>query len=171
MSFLPTVPYANVADDVAALVGNSAPTTVAAEALRVKSYINMALRRAYAASPWWERYLIAAREVYLQDGVILRESPGLPDAMVVVGAGTEAADGVHLRDGNNLGFPKYNKPGTTGTSDAIARGPVAWFITRSSTSLYSSSEDTATPDLVTAWSVDAGSAPAPTVRKANINDF
>ena len=91
------------------------------------------------------------------------------DIMVVEGAGTEAADGVYLRDGKNLlGFPKYKK---TGATDTIARGPAAWFITVSPTSLYSSSEDVATPDLVKKWTVFDGEPPAPTVRRGTRNDL
>jgi len=110
----------------------------------------------------------------------LNFSGGTPDAMVVDGAGDDAVEGMYLRDGENAEKPLYTLSDGTRISDSILYDnstSTIWAITSSTqgergSALYISVEDVATPDLATTWNVEAaGTAPAPTVRRATWADI
>ena len=86
----------------------------------------------------------------------------------VEGAGTSHANGHYLQSGISNGKPYYEK---TGNQDPYIAWEdqsdvFAWRIFDSIDNVdtwYFSTEDVATPDLVTSWQVDQGGSPAPTV--------
>lgn len=101
----------------------------------------------------------------------LNFSGGTPDAMVVEDAGTEAAEGIYLRDGELLVRPVYK----SATREIAWQGSgIGWRIRRIGflTGEYDGSdEDVLSPDLVEVWTIEAGTAPAPTVRRATWADI
>jgi hypothetical protein len=83
--------------------------------------------------------------------------------MVVSGAGTAAVNGVYLRDGELNGKPLFirqNAPDPEEMQYHVRWDAGNWIVGSES---YFSTQDVATPDLVTEWTVDGGEAPAPTV--------
>jgi hypothetical protein len=84
--------------------------------------------------------------------------------IIVSGAGTGHANGRYLQAGIENAKPYYEK---TGNQDPLILWVQdAWRIYDSidnEENWYFSTEDVATPDLVTSWDVDQGSSPAPTV--------
>lgn len=79
-----------------------------------------------------------------------------PDAMVVEGAGTTEVDGIYLRDGDQGGKPRYTQDGGTTNDDSIVGGTGGWVIFDDETSIYSTKETVAAPDLVETWTPDDG---------------
>lgn len=100
---------------------------------------------------------------------------GVPDAMVVEGAGTAAVNGLYLRDGNFNNFPKYALFESQSSSDVIQRVQfgATWVVGLAGgfNYKYKTSENTASPDLVENWEAADGDPPAPTVRRATAEDF
>lgn len=90
-----------------------------------------------------------------------------PDAMVVEGAGKAAANAIYPRDGNSGGKPRYTRTGGTTNHDSMLGGLSGWVIFNDESSLYSTAETVATPDLVETWTPDDGI----TVRRAVAADF
>ena len=113
---------------------------------------------------------VAIGKVMRGDKEIWSAEEPVPDAMVVEGAGTTAANGIYLRDGEENDNPKYNKNGyiITGQTEL---GETQWSIRFESSSLYSSDDTAPSPDLVQTWVEDDGEEPAPTVRRAIASDF
>ena len=101
------------------------------------------------------------------------------DQIQISGAGTGSggningfyykSDSISPSNGKNY----YILAGGAGNNDAIKWTGSAWEITRhSGSTAWNSSEDTATPDLVSSWTVQAGgTAPPPTVAKASMTPF
>jgi len=87
--------------------------------------------------------------------------------MIVSGAGSVDANGVYTPRGNYDGKPYYNLLGKPDNLEEwFIRWDDLWRIDGDPAGdgvLYSSMEDVATPDLVTAWDVTNGQPPAPTV--------
>ena len=114
--------------------------------------------------------------VFIKDGNDFIRPPyvleAFVDAMVVEGAGTAVANAIYLRAGDQNGKPKYVRVGSSGpTGGEIAGGTGSYYIADWSLGdLYVTLEDVASPDLVASWTVNAGTAPAPTVRRATLVD-
>ena len=93
--------------------------------------------------------------------------------MVVEGAGTAAANGVYLRDGDFNDSPLY----THSSEDyhMITDGFTLWYLQNSEGTgdqYYSGAINGLTPDLVEEWGLEpSGTAPAPTVRRVVASDF
>ncbi len=81
-------------------------------------------------------------------------------SMIVSGAGTSTANETYVENGTQNGKPYYEY-----FDQAIQWNGIAWQITGSSGTItwYESTEDVATPNLVSSWDIVDGSAPAPTV--------
>jgi hypothetical protein len=111
----------------------------------------------------------AANQTYIDVDGVLTAGNGYTltndvDAMAVEGAGTDDANQVYLYLEDFNSKPLYALGGAS-TSSIFwsenywnALGTIPLFH-------YRSTEDVATPDLVSAWTVFAGDAPAPTVRR------
>ena len=100
-------------------------------------------------------------------------APVVPEAIVVEGAGTVAANVIYFKDGDNAGKDSYSKVGSFTGVDSVtwSASPAEWHILVSSSVVYNSADDVATPDLATTWNIDTGDAPVPTVRVAIASDF
>jgi len=89
-------------------------------------------------------------------------SGGAYPNIVVSGAGTSDANGTYVYGGKTFGKPYYTKG-----SELISwfgMGYDVWGIFVDGLSVYESTDDVATPDLVTTWTaVNDGSLPVPTV--------
>lgn len=95
----------------------------------------------------------------------------LVDAVVVEGAGTDAANGLYIRDGINDGLPAYAKQG--GTSFDRLQFLGTWAIYYEEGSYYQGDEDERHPFPWEEpnWYTTDGVAPVPTVRQATIGDI
>ena len=82
--------------------------------------------------------------------------------VTVSGAGTSEANGTYVYAGDAYGKPYYSKG-----SDTITWFDAMGFKLWNLGGLYQSTDDVATPDLVTTWTVSAGSMPVPTVTSTN----
>lgn len=94
-----------------------------------------------------------------------------PDAMVVEGAGTAAANDVYLRNGDANDKPKYGEEILGIGFSGIDWSGSSWDIGTPLSQDYFSNEDVSTPDLVGTWELGSGDAPVPTVRRADWSDF
>lgn len=100
----------------------------------------------------------------------LHDAGSQPDAMVVEEAGTLAVRGIYPRDGENGGRAKYTLVGGAADADSIF-WTTFWSILNSNSSMYGSTDNVATPNLVTTWLKDSGVEPLPTVRYATWADI
>jgi hypothetical protein len=78
--------------------------------------------------------------------------------MIVSGAGSAEVNGVYVLDGENEGRPIYRKTGFL-----LRWEGYEWVIADLAEGWYRGTPDVATPDIVTTWDFDYGTAPAPTV--------
>ena len=80
---------------------------------RIRSNANFAAKRAYRRSQWWERYLVTAEPRTLSRN----EIQSTEDSFHVYGAGTDAVNGLYVRDGSGYSstpsYTKYDSDGTT----------------------------------------------------------
>jgi len=85
--------------------------------------------------------------------------------MIVSGAGSTAVNGIYAPDGTNDGKAKYRGIVKTDATIGWNDGLNQWLIEESDEfgTNYYSTNDVATPDLVTEWQIDNGDLPAPTV--------
>lgn len=93
--------------------------------------------------------------------VLPNEVDAVTGTMVVSGAGTSAANGTWTYAGELYGKPYY----ALGENMLFWYGAGGYWVLASS---YYSTDDVATPDLVTTWTVSAGSLPLPTVTSATV---
>lgn len=90
---------------------------------------------------------------------------GGAEAVQIIGAGTEAANGYYTKRGTFNGRPYYN---LIGTPNATAAYAVSWsgsdwkIFKDDGNNQYGSTDDVAYPWLVTTWSQNGGDTPVPT---------
>lgn len=90
-----------------------------------------------------------------------------PASMVVSGAGTAAANSTYTYTGQSTTKNYYNKSGSSATVNAISWDGSNWKIYDSGGGfLYYSTDNVATPNLVTTWILWTGANPLPTVTQA-----
>jgi len=158
---LSTQTYSDLFAEVEALCGKSFTDT---ETRRVNRLLNLAARRAYRESVWWERYLVVSQPRTVSRGEIETSE----DSFQVYGAGTSDVNGLYVRNGTFGGKPAYTKYKSDGstflynlyfalgnwyiTSDAIGAG--------SDNVFYQISSSDNTPPT-SGWTPDQGDSPAP----------
>lgn len=129
---------------------------------------------------------VATRGLYLPSGdsYVMGDYTLEPfvDAMVVEDSGDPWFEGIYYRNGENDGKPRYIHEddslsgfGYKALQWDTSFDDAAWYVAEFSLSPslnYISTEDVATPDLVENWTLGefAGTAPAPTVRRATLAD-
>jgi hypothetical protein len=87
--------------------------------------------------------------------------------IIVTGAGSTDFNGYYIEDGYSAGKPLYRY-----NSSYVIKWIVGeWKITNAILAVYSSTEDVATPDLVTTWAQVLGDLPVPTVTAYYTNLF
>ena len=90
---------------------------------------NLAAKRAYKESQWWERFLVASEPRTALRGRV----DATEDSFYVFGAGTEAANGLYVRNGvsitdGNPAYTMYDSDGTTALYDLFSSENTEWFI-------------------------------------------
>lgn len=122
---LSTQTYSDLFAEVEALCGKSFTDT---ETRRVNRLLNLAARRAYRESVWWERYLVVSQPRTVSRGEIEFSE----DSYQVYGAGTSEVNGLYVRNGTNDGVPAYTlyQDGVA-VSNIWRDGSVTWYITSS----------------------------------------
>jgi hypothetical protein len=127
--------YSDLFAEVEALCGKSFTDV---EARRVNRLLNLAARRAYRESVWWERYLVVSQPRTVSRGEIEFSE----DSYQVYGAGTSEVNGLYVRNGDQNGFPAYTKYDSSGDAE------------------YSVFVET--PLALNTWTIQAGSPSSPT---------
>ena len=97
---LTTQPYSDLLAEVEAICGQ---TFTGTETRRVGRLLNLAARRAYRESVWWERYLVVSQPRTVERGEIETSE----DSYQVYGAGTSEVNGLYVRNGDLNGYPVY----------------------------------------------------------------
>lgn len=138
---------------------------------RIRSNANFAAKRAYRRSQWWERYLVTAEPRTLSRN----EIQSTEDSFHVYGAGTDAVNGLYVRNGSVNGKAKYTKYDTDGTTvlyDIEWDNVTDWQILSAADAiLYDITDSSATPPT-SGWAANTGTAPAPLlVDVADIDTF
>ena len=138
---------------------------------RIRSNANFAAKRAYRRSQWWERYLVTAEPRTLSRN----EIQSTEDSFHVYGAGTDAVNGLYVRNGSVNGKAKYTKYDTDGTTvlyDIEWDNATDWQILSAADAiLYDITDSSATPPT-SGWAANTGAAPAPLlVDVADIDTF
>lgn len=138
---------------------------------RIRSNANFAAKRAYRRSQWWERYLVTAEPRTLSRN----EIQSTEDSFHVYGAGTDAVNGLYVRNGSVNGKAKYTKYDTDGTTvlyDIEWDNATDWQILSAADAiLYDITDSSATPPT-SGWAANTGTAPAPLlVDVADIDTF
>lgn len=97
------------------------------EETRFKSLVNLAARRIYNASVWWERFLVVSEPRSVSRGDIAFTE----DSFYVYGAGTADVNGLYLRNDSENGLPVYTKYSSDGTTPLynIWNDGVQWLLT------------------------------------------
>ena len=131
--------YSDLFAEVEALCGKSFTDV---EARRVNRLLNLAARRAYRESVWWERYLVVSQPRTVSRGEIEFSE----DSYQVYGAGTSEVNGLYVRNGDQNGFPAYTKYDSSGDAE------------------YSVFVET--PLALNTWTIQAGSPSSPTGNSA-----
>ncbi len=132
------------------------------EKANVTALANLAAKRAYKESQWWERWLVASEPRSATRGRV----DASEDSFYVFGAGTEDANGLYVRNGSANGWPVwtlFESDGTTGIYDIEGDGASEWTIATSSgaVAIYIVAGTAALPPT-SGWSTSGnGIAPTP----------
>ena len=110
---LSTQTYSDLFAEVEALCGKSFTDT---ETRRVNRLLNLAARRAYRESVWWERYLVVSQPRTVSRGEIEFSE----DSYQVYGAGVSEANGLYQRSPSDVnGNPYYVISSYNGTDETL----------------------------------------------------
>lgn len=138
---------------------------------RIRSNANFAAKRAYRRSQWWERYLVTAEPRTLSRN----EIQSTEDSFHVYGAGTDAVNGLYVRNGSVNGKAKYTKYDTDGTTvlyDIEWDNATDWQILSAADAILYDITDSSTTPPTSGWAANTGTAPAPLlVDVADIDTF
>ena len=132
---------------------------------------NLAARRASKESQWWERLLVASEPRSVLRGRVAASE----DSLNVYGAGTEAVNGLYVRNGSstdgNPAYTLYDTDGTTALYNLWSRLNASWYITREIIDfpslfipIYQISSLSATPPSSGWSSLGSTNLPAPIVQ-------
>ena len=138
---------------------------------RIRSNANFAAKRAYRRSQWWERYLVTAEPRTLSRN----EIQSTEDSFHVYGAGTDAVNGLYVRNGSVNGKAKYTKYDTDGTTvlyDIEWDNSTDWQILSAADAILYDIVDSSDTPPTSGWAANTGTAPAPLlVDVADIDTF
>ena len=99
---LETRTYAELLDQISGLVGTELTSN---QLTRARSNVNLAAKRAYDRSKWWERFLVVAEPRTVSRGYVDFEE----DSFNVYGAGTDGVNGLYVRNGTANSRARYSK--------------------------------------------------------------
>jgi hypothetical protein len=143
--------------------------------VRIMTMGNLAAKRAYKESQWWERWLVASEPRTASRGRV----DASEDSFYIFGAGTEAANGLYIRNGVSVdgkpAYSMYDTDGTTATHSLFSTLSVLWVISdgdvNAGSNLYGSASAASTAPT-TGWGVVEGELPVPIVTDvADIDTF
>ncbi len=134
---------------------------------RVQTLANQAAREVHEFYPWLDRWLVVAEPRTVSRGQV----ESTEDSFYVYGAGTDAVNGLYVRNGSTDSKPAYtlyDSDGTTELYNLFSHGSGVWLLTTNSigsspdaNSLYTITSDSDTVPT-SGWSVGgAGTSPAP----------
>jgi hypothetical protein len=135
---------------------------------RLGVIFNLAATRAKRKTDYWERLLIVDEPRTVSRGILQTSE----DSFNVYGAGTDAANGLYVRNGNSIdgnpAYTLYDSDGTTSLYNLWSLLGFSWLITSSdidndAEKLYIVSSGSTTPPL-TGWAVSGGESPAPLLK-------
>jgi hypothetical protein len=163
---LSTESWSDLVDLAGAHLGEDLGSNTKALA-RLKSLANLAAKRAYRSHRFWPRFLVWNEPRSLSRGYI----DFTEDSFHVYGAGTEAVNGLYVRNGNANGKVRYSQYQSDGISvdwDIEWDGSTDWQILvgadhetlTEDTVFYDITDASATPPL-SGWAADAGTTPSP----------
>lgn len=166
---LDTRDYADLIDDISALTGVTMGDS-SKDLSRANSLLNLAARRAYGLSQWWERYLVVDEPRTVSEGVISFTE----DSFHVYGAGTDEVNGLYQRNGTANGkarYSLYDADGSTILWDIEWDNSTDWQIlvgagnTLTENTVYYDITDASTTPPLAGWAKNAAAAenPAPTL--------
>ena len=131
---------------------------------------NLAARRASKESQWWERLLVASEPRSVLRGRVAASE----DSLNVYGAGTDAVNGLYVRNGNSLDgnpvYTLYDKNGTTVLYNLWSLSGTDWYITTTAKNIspqpddYRVTSSSVTPPSSGWSSINPGILPAPIVQ-------
>lgn len=130
---------------------------------RLKSLANLAAKRAYRSHRFWPRFLVWNEPRSLSRGYI----DFTEDSFHVYGAGTEAVNGLYVRNGTNNTKPKYTKYDSDGTTAlynitaSVSDGSNWGLASGTGTSQYTYTGTTSDLPPTSGWVASNGTAPAP----------
>lgn len=138
------------------------------EKAMVTRNLNLAAKRAKRKTDYWERLLIVDEPRTVARGLLQASE----DSFNVYGAGTDAVNGLYVRNGvsadGNPAYTMYDSDGTTALYNLWSLTNILWFITSSDIDdatiiLYQISSESTTPPL-TGWAVSTGESPTPLLK-------
>ena len=130
------------------------------EEARITSLGNLAAKRAYKESQWWERWLVASEPRSSTRGRV----NATEDSFYVFGAGTAAANDLYVRNGTvnaKAAYTLYDTDGTTALYDIEWDGSTDWQILSAADAIIYDVTDSSTTPPLTGWALNTGVAPAP----------
>lgn len=163
--------YNDTYSNLISLISATTGITVSANSkdlTKVNSLINLAARRAYDASDYWERFLVIGEPRTVTRGIVQASE----DSFNVYGAGTDEVNGLYQRNGtvNNVAaYTLYDTDGTTELYSLVSDGVgedgrlVEGDPNTSNVILYEAGlgGTSANEYPTSGWSVQDGDAPAP----------
>jgi len=138
---------------------------------RLTSLHNMAARRAYERTLYWDRFLVVAEPRTVTRGDIATTE----DSFHVYGAGTDAANGLYVRNGTVNGkaaYRLYDSDGTTELYSIEWDNSSDWQLLDVNDAVIYDITDSSTTPPTSGWAANTGTAPAPLlVDVADIGTF
>jgi hypothetical protein len=127
---------------------------------RIATLGNLAAKRAYKESQWWERWLVASEPRSATRGRV----DASEDSFYVFGAGTGDVNGLYVRNGTVNGkaaYTLYDTDGTTALYDIEWDNSTDWQILSAADAILYDITDSSTTPPLTGWASNTGDDPAP----------
>lgn len=137
------------------------------ETTNIGFLLNSAARTIYDESRYWERYLVLEPRTAYRGYIATSE-----DSFNVYGAGTDAVNGLYVRNGNSddarPAYTLYDTDGTTALYNMWGSSSYMWVITSHGidggfSEVYGQVSSSSTPPA-SGWNSGSGISPAPTVQ-------
>jgi hypothetical protein len=138
---------------------------------RISTIGNLAAKRAYKETQWWERWLVASEPRTASRGRV----NATEDSFYVFGAGTDAVSGLYVRNGtvnSKVAYTMFDTDGTTALYDIEWDNSSDWQILDADDAVLYDITDASTTPPLTGWEANTGEDPAPLLNAlADIDTF
>ncbi len=134
------------------------------ELKRFDALINAAAHNAYDSHNFWERFIVFAEPRTISRCTI----DFTEDSYNVYGAGTEAANGLYVRNGSTNAKARYtlfDSDGTTISHDMVWDGSTDWQILDVDDAIIYDTTDSSTTPPLSGWASNTGEDPSPLLVK------